>query len=90
LQSKNYEVFAEADKIPNILHVACVRSHLGKWEKERMSIDLDKYDQYYHHLFLWDENAKKSLESDGLRFSLFSKYGIEGFYLNELFVLNLN
>jgi hypothetical protein len=21
--------------------------------------DLDKYDQYYHHLFLWDENAKK-------------------------------
>jgi hypothetical protein len=23
------------------------------------SIDLDKYDQYYHHLFLWDENAKK-------------------------------
>jgi hypothetical protein len=23
------------------------------------SIDLDKFDQYYHHLFLWDDDAKK-------------------------------
>jgi hypothetical protein len=22
------------------------------------SIDLDKFDQYYHHLFLWDDDAK--------------------------------
>jgi hypothetical protein len=64
LQSKNYEVFAEADKIPNILHeIGCLREiTFRSGEGTNESIDLDKYDQYYHHLFLWDENAKKSLE----------------------------
>jgi hypothetical protein len=31
------------------------------------SIDLDKFDQYYHHLFLWDEDAKKWCLSYGFR-----------------------
>jgi N-acyl-L-homoserine lactone synthetase len=59
---QNYEVFfAEANKIPNILHeIGRLREiTFRKWEGTNESIDLDKFDQYYHHLFLWDEDAKK-------------------------------
>jgi putative hemolysin len=91
LQSKNYEVFfAEANKIPNILHeIGRLREITFRevGEGTNQSIDLDKYDQYYHHLFLWDENAKKIAGAYrmGLGSQIFAKYGIEGFYLNELF-----
>jgi len=91
LQSKNYEVFfAAADKIPNILHeIGRLREitfrEVGEGTNE--SIDLDKFDQYYHHLFLWDEDAKKIAGAYrmGLGSEIYPKYGIEGFYLNELF-----
>ena len=58
LQSKNYEVFfTEATKIPNILHeIGRLREvtfrEVGEGTNE--SIDLDKYDQYYHHMFIWN------------------------------------
>jgi putative hemolysin len=91
LQSKNYEVFfAEADKIPNILHeIGRLREitfrEVGEGTNE--SIDLDKYDQYYHHLFLWDDDAQKIAGAYrmGLGAEIYPKYGIEGFYLNSLF-----
>ncbi|OCB75374.1 GNAT family N-acyltransferase [Flavobacterium crassostreae] len=91
LQSKNYEVFfAEAKNIPNVLHeIGRLREitfrEVGEGTNE--SIDLDKFDQYYHHLFLWDEEAKKIAGAYrmGLGSEIFSKHGIEGFYLNELF-----
>lgn len=91
LQSKNYEVFfAEADKIPNLLHeIGRLREitfrEVGEGTNE--SIDLDKYDKYYHHMFLWDEDTKQIAGAYrmGLGSEIFSKHGIEGFYLNELF-----
>ncbi|WPR72119.1 lysophospholipid acyltransferase family protein [Flavobacterium sp. NG2] len=91
LQSKNYEVFfAPADKIPNILHeIGRLREitfrEVGEGTNE--SIDLDKFDQYYHHLFLWDEDAKKIAGAYrmGLGSEIYKNHGIEGFYLNELF-----
>ena len=89
--SKNYEVFfTEAHKIPNILHeIGRLREvtfrEIG--EGTNNSIDLDKYDQYYHHLFLWDEEAQKisGAYRMGLGSEIFAKYGIDGFYLQELF-----
>jgi hypothetical protein len=39
----------------------CVKLHL-EGEGTNESIDLDKFDQYYHHLFLWDDDAKKLQE----------------------------
>jgi len=89
--SKNYEVFfTEAHKIPNILHeIGRLREitfrEIG--EGTNNSIDLDKYDQYYHHLFLWDEEAQKIAGAYrmGLGSEIFAKYGIDGFYLQELF-----
>jgi putative hemolysin len=91
LQSKNYEVFfAEAKNIPNILHeIGRLREitfrEVGEGTNE--SIDLDKYDKYYRHLFLWDDEAKKIAGAYrmGLGSEIFPKYGMDGFYLNGLF-----
>ena len=91
LQSKNYEVFfAKAAKIPNILHeIGRLREitfrEVGEGTNE--SIDLDKYDQYYNHMFLWDDNAKKIAGAYrmGLGSEIYPKYGMDGFYLNDLF-----
>ena len=91
LQSKNYEVFfTKASKIPTVLH------ELGRLrevtfrevgEGTNQSIDLDKYDQYYHHMFLWDDATKKIAGAYrmGLGSEIYPKMGIEGYYLNELF-----
>jgi putative hemolysin len=91
LQSKNYEVFfANANKIPNILHeIGRLREitfrEVGEGTNE--SIDLDAYDSHYHHLFLWDDEAKKLAGAYrmGLGSEIFPKYGMAGFYLNDLF-----
>ena len=91
LQSKNYEVFfADAKSIPSILHeIGRLREitfrEVGEGTNE--SIDLDKFDQYYHHLFLWDEEANKIAGAYrmGLGADIIKAHGIEGFYLNELF-----
>jgi putative hemolysin len=91
LQSKNYEVFfTKADKIPNILHeIGRLREitfrEVGEGTNE--SIDLDKFDQYYHHMFLWDDENKQIAGAYrmGLGSEIFPKYGMGGFYLNDLF-----
>ncbi|MBP1225837.1 GNAT family N-acyltransferase [Flavobacterium sp. 1355] len=91
LQSKNYEVFfARAKEIPNILHeIGRLREitfrEVGEGTNE--SIDLDKFDQYYHHMFLWDDDTKRIAGAYrmGLGSEIYPKYGLEGFYLNDLF-----
>lgn len=91
LQSKNYEVFfVNAQEIPNVLHeIGRLREitfrEIG--EGTNKSIDLDKYDQYYHHMFLWDDEAQKIAGAYrmGLGTEIYQKYGIDGFYLQELF-----
>ncbi|MEZ4787985.1 MAG: lysophospholipid acyltransferase family protein [Flavobacterium haoranii] len=91
LQSKNYEVFlVTADKIPNILHeIGRLREitfrEVGEGTNE--SIDLDQYDKYYHHMFLWDEELQQIAGAYrmGLGSEIYSKHGIDGFYLHELF-----
>jgi hypothetical protein len=52
--------FAEANKIPNLLHEIGLREITFRGEKEE-SIDLDKFDQYPPS-FLWDDDAKKLQE----------------------------
>lgn len=91
LQSKNYQVFlTTAEKIPNILHeIGRLREitfrEVGEGTNE--AIDLDKYDQYYHHMFLWDDDAQMIAGAYrmGLGDGIYKKHGIEGFYLHELF-----
>ncbi|GAA4289572.1 GNAT family N-acyltransferase [Aestuariibaculum suncheonense] len=91
LQSKNYEVFlAEPGKIPNILReIGRLREitfrEVGEGTNE--SIDLDNFDTYYHHMFLWDNDTKVIVGAYrmGLGSQIFEKYGINGFYLQDLF-----
>ncbi len=63
LSSKNYFVFfVSADKIPNILHeIGRLReiTFRAVGEGTNESIDLDDYDKYYHHMFLWDDETQQ-------------------------------
>lgn len=91
LESKNYEVFfADANEIPNIIYeIGRLREitfrEVGEGTNE--STDIDKFDKYYHHMFLWDQETEKIAGAYrmGLGSEIFPKYGIEGFYLQELF-----
>ena len=91
LKSKNYEVYlAPASKLPNIIkEIGRLREitfrEVGEGTNE--AIDLDKFDTYYHHMFLWDDEAKiiAGAYRMGLGSKIFEKYGIDGFYLQDLF-----
>lgn len=91
LKSKNYEVYlAPASKISNILReIGRLREitfrEVGEGTNE--AIDLDSFDTYYHHMFLWDDDAKiiAGAYRMGLGSKIFEKYGIDGFYLQDLF-----
>jgi putative hemolysin len=91
LKSKNYEVYlSPAIKIPNILQeLGRLREitfrEVGEGTNE--AIDLDKFDSYYHHMFLWDDDKKiiAGAYRMGLGSKIFEKYGIDGFYLQDLF-----
>jgi putative hemolysin len=91
LESKNYEVFlASAKEIPNLLReIGRLREitfrEIGEGTNE--AIDLDTFDTYYHHMFLWD-NEKKVMAGAyrmGIGSQIFERYGIDGFYLQDLF-----
>ncbi|OUR93950.1 glycerol acyltransferase [Flavobacteriales bacterium 34_180_T64] len=91
LKSKNYEVYlAPAEKIPNIIReIGRLREitfrEVGEGTNE--AIDLDTFDTYYHHMFLWDFEAKviAGAYRMGLGSKIFEAYGINGFYLQDLF-----
>ena len=91
LISKNYEVFlAEPSKIPNILtEIGRLReiTFRAVGEGTNEAIDLDHFDNYYHHMFLWDNetNILAGAYRMGLGSRIFERYGINGFYLQDLF-----
>jgi putative hemolysin len=91
LQSKNYEVFlAPVQYIPNILQeIGRLREITFRevGEGTNNATDLDKFDSYYHHMFLWDGDAKKLVGAYrmGLGSKIFPQFGIDGFYLQDLF-----
>lgn len=91
LVSKNYEVYlVNAEFIPNVLQeIGRLREitfrEIG--EGTNKALDLDAFDTYYHHMFLWDNEAKKIAGAYrmGLGSKIFPMYGIDGFYLQDLF-----
>lgn len=91
LVSKNYEVFlAPAQSIPNILReIGRLREITFRevGEGTNQSLDLDPFDAHYHHMFLWDNVTKKLAGAYrmGLGSKIFETYGIDGFYLQDLF-----
>lgn len=91
LESKNYEVFlSKAEAIPYILQeIGRLREITFRevGEGTNNSTDLDKFDSYYHHMFLWDNDAEKLAGAYrmGLGSEIFPRFGINGFYLQDLF-----
>lgn len=91
LESKNYEVYlAPAEDMPNILReIGRLREitfrAIGEGTNE--AIDLDKFDRYYYHMFLWDTktNMIAGAYRMGLGSKIFKAHGIDGFYLQDLF-----
>ncbi|WP_339713482.1 lysophospholipid acyltransferase family protein [uncultured Kriegella sp.] len=91
LQSKNYEVFlAPANEMPFTLKEIGRQREVtfrAIGEGTNNSIDLDEFDNYYHHMFLWDNKEKLIVGAYRMGFGseIFAKYGIDGFYLQDLF-----
>jgi len=93
LASKNYEVFLATEKdMPFILkEIGRQREvtfrEIG--EGTNNAVDLDKFDSYYHHLFLWDNKDKAIVGAYrmGMGAEIFKAHGINGFYLQDLFRL---
>jgi putative hemolysin len=91
LQSKNYEVFlAKEHDMPFILKEIGRQREVtfrAIGEGTNKAIDLDVFDTYYHHLFLWDNEEKCIVGAYrmGMGSEIFPKHGIDGFYLQDLF-----
>jgi putative hemolysin len=88
---RNYEVYiCPATAIPNILkEIGRLREitfrEIG--EGTNKQTDLDEYDIYYYHLFLWDKESRMIVGAYriGKGDEIFYSMGKRGFYLNELF-----
>ena len=91
LQSKNYEVFLAKEKdMPFILKEIGRQREVtfrAIGEGTNKSIDLDVFDSYYYHLFLWDDEEKCIVGAYrmGMGSEIFPQHGIDGFYLQDLF-----
>jgi len=88
---KNYEVFVcPTPAIPNIIReIGRLREITFRevGEGTNKSIDLDEYDIYYHHLFIWDNETKLIVGAYriGLGDEIFYSRGKKGFYTAEVF-----
>lgn len=88
---KNYEVYiTPATLIPNIIkEIGRLREITFRevGEGTNKSIDIDGYDIYYNHLFIWDIEAKMIVGAYriGKGDEIFYSYGKKGFYTAELF-----
>ncbi|MGN6181916.1 MAG: lysophospholipid acyltransferase family protein [Mucilaginibacter sp.] len=90
-QEKNYEVFiAPTSSIPSMIReIGRLREVTFRevGEGTNKAIDLDEYDIYYHHLFIWDTEARLVVGAYriGLGDEIFYSLGKNGFYIAKLF-----
>lgn len=88
---KNFEVFiTPTAHIPNIIkEIGRLRevTFRAVGEGTNKSTDLDGYDIYYNHLFIWDTVSKMVVGAYriGKGDEIFYSYGKKGFYTAELF-----
>lgn len=90
-KSNNYSIYiAPSERIENILiEIARLREitfrEVGEGTNKKM--DIDEYDLYYHHLFIWDNNNKKITGAYriGKGKDIIAQYGKQGFYIHSLF-----
>ena len=86
-----YDVYCvKANKIPNILYeIGRLReiSFRATGEGTGRSLDLDIYDNYYYHLFIWNKQKNEVVGAYrlGLTDEVLSRYGTKGLYTHSLF-----
>jgi putative hemolysin len=58
-------------------------------EGTNKALDIDKYDAYYHQLFIWDDEMETIVGAYriGMGEDIFTKYGRKGFYTDYMFQL---
>ncbi len=81
---------ADTGQIPNMMKELGLRreeSFREVGEGTGKEMDLDRYDEFYQHLILWDSEAKKLVGAYrlGIGEDIYPKYGKEGFYTSTLF-----
>ncbi|NVO21252.1 MAG: lysophospholipid acyltransferase family protein [Bacteroidetes bacterium] len=84
---------APASMIPNIiLEIGRLREETFRLvgEGTNKKIDLDEYDIYYRHLFVWDEEASRIVGAYrlGMGNEIVEEYGINGFYIYSLYKIS--
>ncbi len=91
---QNYEGYvANSNQIPTIL------SEIGRLreitfrevgEGTNKKTDLDEFDLYYHHLFIWDKDEQKIVGAYrvGRGDKIMRRFGKKGFYLESLFKMD--
>jgi len=90
-RTKNYSVVCTpAYIIPNIFReIGRLREVTFRevGEGTGKSIDIDKYDFYYQHLFIWDTEEERLVGAYrlGKGKEIVDRYGIKGFYISSLF-----
>jgi putative hemolysin len=90
-ENKEYQVFfTDSESAPNILYeIGRLREITFRevGEGTGKNIDLDQFDLYYRHLFVWDTEHKKVVGAYrlGMGKEIMQRYGKRGFYLNSLF-----
>lgn len=94
LSVADFEVFlAEAQQIPSLIReIGRLRelTFRNVGEGSNRSIDLDVFDLYYRHLFIWDKRERKVVGAYriGLGEELLFGHGKRGFYLSQLFKMD--
>ena len=89
--SNEYEVFlTKADEIPNLMEeIGRLREMTFRLigEGTNKKIDTDKYDDYYHHLILWNKNDERFVGAYrmGLGEEVFKRNGFKSFYVSTFF-----
>lgn len=90
-EEKNYEVYiTPTSSIPHILReIGRLREITFRevGEGTNKKIDLDNYDIYYNHLFIWDKDQQNIVGAYriGKGDEILNTMGRRGFYLSELF-----
>lgn len=91
---KNYSVYCAPSKlIPEILNeIGRLREITFRQvgEGTNKSVDLDEYDLYYNHLFIWDNetNCIVGAYRIGMGDDIVKQFGLHGFYIKSLFKIH--
>lgn len=92
--NNNYKVYcAPSLYIPNVLNeIGRLREITFRevGEGTNKSIDIDEYDLYYNHLFIWDDEKNQIVGAYrlGLGKQIINQFGKKGFYIESLFRIN--